>query len=216
MRHTIGPFPKPPVLSFVVHSLGVWPKKTGGARLIMDLSRPFGNSVNDFISREVYTMSCCNVDDAIRILSRVEVGVSMAKLDLRHAFRIIPVHPSDWNLLGYSHNDQFYFDIVLPFGLRSSTTLFNQLSNCLEWILRYHGQFDGIFHDIDDFFFVGPCNCSICKTVVDLITKYCDFLSVPLALEKTEGLATAITFLGILLDRVHHKSPGGENGGNSE
>lgn len=57
LRHTVGTFRAPPLDDFAISSLRVRPKKTGGARLIMDLSRPFGSSVNDFILREDYSMN---------------------------------------------------------------------------------------------------------------------------------------------------------------
>jgi len=41
----------------------------------------------------------------------------MSKLDIKSAFRNIPVHPSDWELLGMKWNGLHYFDSVIPFGL---------------------------------------------------------------------------------------------------
>lgn len=61
----------------------------------MDLSRPFGSSVNDAISKVDYTLNYCSVDDAVRTLTSLGRGALMAKLDLKHAFRLIPVHPSN-------------------------------------------------------------------------------------------------------------------------
>ena len=43
----------------------------------------------------------------------------MSKLDIKAAFRNIPVHPSDWELLEMKWQDLHFFDMVLPFGLRS-------------------------------------------------------------------------------------------------
>ena len=40
------------------------------------------------------------VDDAISILQSLARGAFMAKTDLKSAFRLIPIHPDDWNLLG--------------------------------------------------------------------------------------------------------------------
>lgn len=113
-------------------------------------------------------------------------GASMAILDLKHAFRLIPVHPLDWNLLGFSHEGQFYFDTVLAFTLRSSPAFFNQLANCLEWILRYHGTFDSILHYMNDVIFAGPCASSVSQTAVNLFVHQCEFLGVPLAQEKAK------------------------------
>lgn len=51
LGHTLKPLSKP-LPNFVIFSLDVRLKKTGGVRLIMDLSRTVGNSINDCISKE--------------------------------------------------------------------------------------------------------------------------------------------------------------------
>lgn len=43
LAHAVGLVNEPPLHNFVVSSHGVRPETTGGARLVMDLSRPFGN-----------------------------------------------------------------------------------------------------------------------------------------------------------------------------
>ncbi|GAV02772.1 hypothetical protein RvY_13296, partial [Ramazzottius varieornatus] len=133
--HSVGPFSSPPFPNFVVSSLGVREKKTGGHRIIMDLSRPFGDSVNDHISPEDYSLAFCSVDDACNMLQTVGKGALMAKEDVKAAFRLIPVRPLDWPLLGYMVSGSYYFDVVLPFGCRSSPFLFCLFSYAVHWIL---------------------------------------------------------------------------------
>ena len=60
----------------------------------------------------------------------------MAKTDIESAFRFFPVHPHDWKLLGMSWNGFYYFDEVLPFGLRSAPLIFNQLSDAIVWLMQ--------------------------------------------------------------------------------
>lgn len=123
LRHRVGPFPIPPFQNFVCSSLGVRPKKTGGHPLIMDLSKPFGQSVNDFISKADFPLVFCNFDDAVRLVTEAGPGALMGKMDVRYAFRLMPVHPFDWELLGYQHNNQYFFDTVLPFEFISWTEI---------------------------------------------------------------------------------------------
>ncbi|GAV06504.1 hypothetical protein RvY_16479 [Ramazzottius varieornatus] len=73
--HSVGPFSSPPFPNFVVSSLGVREKKTGGHRIIMDLSRPFGDSVNDHISPEDYSLAFC-------FLHTKQISYSTAKVYL--------------------------------------------------------------------------------------------------------------------------------------
>ena len=55
----------PPIESLQVSRFGVIPKKDGGWRLILDLSFPFGHSVNDGINKEEFTLTYSKVSDAI-------------------------------------------------------------------------------------------------------------------------------------------------------
>lgn len=48
----------------------------------------------------------------------------MAKTDIEDAFRIIPIHPSDYHLLGFIWEGQFYYDKCLPMGASSSCQIF--------------------------------------------------------------------------------------------
>lgn len=52
----------------------------------------------------------------------------MAKLDIKHAFRLCPVQIEDYEFLGIHWQGKFYVDFRIPFGLHSSPYLFNQRS----------------------------------------------------------------------------------------
>jgi len=79
----------------------------------------------------------------------------MAKVDIKHAFRLCPVHPADWPLLGYSWLNRFFFDTRLPFGSRSSPFIFNAFADALLWILVNKFGLSELIHYLDDFFIVG-------------------------------------------------------------
>ena len=97
-----GPFDTQPFDNIRVSLLGVIPNKTPGEfRMIHNLSFPRGKSINDFIPDEFSSVKYATVDDAIRIIKHFGVGCAMAKTDVRNAFRIIPIHPSDFPLLGF-------------------------------------------------------------------------------------------------------------------
>lgn len=60
------------------------------------------------------------------------------KLDLKQAFRHIPVCPVDWHLLGISWKQKLYYDIVLAFGLCSAPYIFNLFAEALHWTIQQH------------------------------------------------------------------------------
>ena len=63
----------------------------------------------------------------------------MAKVDIQHAYRNVPVHPDDRHLLGMEWRGRVFLDKTLPFGLRSAPKLFCALADALGWILKAAG-----------------------------------------------------------------------------
>ena len=83
-------------------------------------------------------------------------GSFLAKTDIESAFRLIPVHPDDYELLGMKWEGKYYYDKVPPFGLRSAPAIFNQLSDALEWILLNKCNISFVCHILDDFLLIEP------------------------------------------------------------
>ena len=75
---------------------GIIPKSTPGKwRLIVDLSSPEGRSVNDGVAQDRCSLSYVGVDDAAREILAQGQGALLAKVDIKRAYRNIPVHPDD-------------------------------------------------------------------------------------------------------------------------
>ena len=108
-------------------------------RLIIDLSHPAGHSVNDGIPKSLCSLSYVTVDTAIWHILNTGIGTLLAKIDIKHAFRLLPVHPADRHLLAMSWKGDLFIDTCLPFGLRSAPKLFNILADLLSWILQRKG-----------------------------------------------------------------------------
>ena len=122
--------------------------------MILHLSAPLGSSGNDGIDKDQFPIQYSTVDEAISLVTSFGVGAVMAKVDLQAAFRMVPVSPADWDLLGMQWQRKYYVDTCLPFGLRSAPFLFNQFAEVLNWILCQNYQVMAI-HYLDDFLIVG-------------------------------------------------------------
>ena len=195
-----GPFPLAAVPHIHVSRFGVIPKgQTGRWRLIVDLSHPKGQSVNDGIPKQLCSLKYITIDEAIKGIIQLGRGALLAKIDIKSAFRLIPVHPADRHMLGMKWGEVVYIDTCLPFGLRSAPKLFNILADFLAWIVK-QSDVSFLIHYLDDFLTMGPPSSPICKRNLDTIIETCDYLGVPLALEKVEGPLTTLPFLGIILD----------------
>ncbi len=94
-------------------------------RLIIDLSAPDNHSVNDGILKELASLSYMSIDDVVAVVLKMGRG-TMLKMDIKQAFRNVPVHPSDRGLLGMQWEGRIYVNKVLPFGVEvSSITVFS-------------------------------------------------------------------------------------------
>ena len=63
-------------------------------------SRPAHRNVNDGIPKELPSMSYITIDDAIHRIITMGPHARLAKVDIKHAFRLTPVYPADRHLLG--------------------------------------------------------------------------------------------------------------------
>ena len=59
----------------------------------------------------------------------------LGKMDVKEAFRIVPIHPSDRLLLAIQWKGNLYIDKVLPFGLHSAPLLLQP------WLMQQNGSF---------------------------------------------------------------------------
>lgn len=147
-----GPFASPPFDPFVISPLGIVPKKSPGEfRLIHNLSHPRGYSVNDGILPEDSSVSYATIDDEISFIRSVGRNCFLAKTDIKHAFRIIPIHPKDYHLLGIFWKDMYFYDRCLPMGCSSSCKIFETFSTAVEWVARNKYFIRHILHLLDDF-----------------------------------------------------------------
>ena len=202
-----GPYLYPPHPNLRCSGLGAVPKKDGGWRLIYHLSAPLNSSINDFIDPDTYSLQYSTIDDAIKICHEVGPGALLAKVNLKNAFRLCPVRPEDWHLLGIRWRGQYYVDKCLPFGLRSMPFLFNMVVDALEWILRYHFHQQYCFHYLDDFFFVGSTQSDACLVALMDMIHLCSLVGALIKPEKVVGPTTCLPLLGILLVQQEAQLP---------
>ena len=158
--------PLPAHLSPLCHSspIGLIPKphQPGKWRLIVDLSSPHGHSVNDAISYDTCHMHYASVFDAADLVLQLGRGALLAKMDLHHAYRVLPVHADDH---------------PLPFGLWSAPKIFLAFANALAWVLGQEG-IQGQLHYLDDFLFIGPPSSPQCKKALLTALQVCKRLGV--------------------------------------
>ena len=120
----------------------------------MDDGRIIIEGVNASISGFDTVLS--SFDDGEAMVVAAGRGCWLSKLDIKAAYRHIPIHPSDYHLLGFRWRDRFYYDRCLPFGMSSSVWRFEQYSTAIQWMAQHHyGRIlMYLVHYIDDYLLV--------------------------------------------------------------
>ena len=196
----MGPYKKIPFMG----SSGILPPSTRpkkgspDRRVILDLSFPVGNSVNDQIPKDSYMGMAIKfifqkIDDfAYRIYS-LGTGYLMFKIDLNCYFRQIPMDPGDYSLIGYVIDGEIYFDKVLPMGKRIAPYIAQRITNAIAYIHRQLKFF--LLNYVDDF--VGAEETERAWTAFNNLVQLLDSLGVEKAKDKTVHPTTIMEFLGI-------------------
>ena len=123
------------------------PKKDSQERqLILDLSFPEGNLINDGIEKDWYLGECDklvlpSVDRLVERIMALGRGCKMWKVDLIKAYRQIYLCPGCVNKVTYKFNGKFFIDITLSMGSRSSARCCQRVTNMVVYVLGKKGFF---------------------------------------------------------------------------
>lgn len=201
MGRIAGPFDTPPIPNLICSPVGSVAKKNSEKRRrIHHLSWPRnGSSVNQFI--EDQDCSYETFDDAISMVLTMGKGCYLSKVDIKAAFRCIPVHPDDWHLLGMLWHGKYWVDLRLPFGLKSSPALWERYATAMVWMAKNNCLIDWLIHYVDDFLLGGKVKDDCTRATLKFL-KLLKELGVPVAPKKLEMPATFMKFLGIMIDTI--------------
>ncbi len=206
LKRIVGPFSQIPISNLIISPIGLVPKaEPGKFRLIQHLSFPDGKSINDGIDPDVCIVKYASFDLAIQLVVKNGKGALLAKADIESAFRLLPIHPEDFQLLGIKLGDSYFVDKALPMGASCSPALFEKFSTFVEWVVKQIAASDNITHYMDDFLLVGSSGKiedSSCTRLVKILEDVCQKFGIPLSEEKAVGPSTSLTYLGLEIDTV--------------
>ena len=229
-RHA-GPFEEIPYKFYMQSPIGLVPKSGNQTRLIFHLSYDFGESeeeksLNYHTPDDMCAVKYRDLDYAIQTCLRLDErttdrhrgtikqqageellsSIFMTKSDLKSAFRILPILPSQRFLLimkckhPETGKTMYWVDKCLPFGASISCARFQSFSDSLHHIIEFiMGRHFTITNYLDDYLFIAREEQE-CNDVVRRFLQLCNEIGCPVSLEKTEWASMLIVFLGILLD----------------
>ena len=98
---------------------------------------------------------CASYDSVLEMINSLheEHDIYMFHLDVKGAFRLVPVRREDWHLQVFKWKGRFLFDKVLVFGCRTSPPIWRRVGSALEFIFAQLPNIS-VSHHVDDFLFV--------------------------------------------------------------
>jgi len=128
----------------------------------VDLSHPGGHGINNAIPSHLCSLSYITVDDASYPILQTGQGILLVKVDIKSVFCLLP---ADRHLLGMKWKRSIYIDTYFPFGLHSTSRLFNILAGLLPW----SAQQNGVSFIVDDFLTMGPPRSEKCREILHIL-----------------------------------------------
>lgn len=160
------------------------PKSTGGYRFILNLKK-FNKSVNTYHFK---------MEDIRTVLKLISKNAYMATIDLKEAYFLVPVHPTDRKYLRFWFKNLFEFN-CLPFGLCTAPLVFTKLLKPL--LARLRSQGHTLVAYLDDIICIGPDSNS-CKITVNTVLNYLNNLGFVVNFEKSNlNPKQTCKFLGV-------------------
>ena len=185
----------------IISALGAIPKKdSNDVRLIHDCSRPAGVSVNSYATCEHYAYE--TVERACKL---IKPGAFMAKVDLKSAYRHVPIHPSNYAATGlkwtFSGDSQatYLIDTKLPFGASRSPGIFHRVTQSVTRMMLRRNMTTLAY--LDDFLIIADTESDCWKAYEELVTLLQN-LGFSINWNKVTTPTQSLTYLGIEINSV--------------
>ena len=175
------------------------PKKgTTKLRAIHDLSE--GNpSVNDGIDPDMFSPVVGSFAQALILVAAAGRGCILLIMDIASAYSNIRISRRSIMALGFIIGNLCFIEGRLPFGLRSSPAIWQDLMNALLWITNTFNPTPSV-NFVDDTLFVN-LTMEEAIAMADVFRKVCKLCGVPISEAKTV-MGTEAQFLGFIINTV--------------
>lgn len=164
------------------------PKKSGGFRLVIDLSQ-----LNTYLADVTFKMDTLKV-----VKEALQPEMWVTSLDLSDAYHHIPLREQDQKYVCFQVKEKRFISMVLPFGLKTAPWAFTEVvKQVKKWARRVQLL---LFQYLDDWLNANN-NRKECQRLTNLLLRLCVALGLLVNLAKSELIPVQrITFLGEILD----------------
>ena len=204
----LGPFQHKPLPTLFCVPINIIEKTTSSGlyRLIQDFSYPYNNDangVNAMVPKENKKVSYSGIDDVARMALQLGPNSWAMQIDIKHAFKCLPLHPSQWQYTGFKFRGAYFIQTQTPFGASASCLHFEKVARLLRWIIQKQYQKACITNYLDDFWLTQKSRNEL-QEFAALFTRIIEGeIGFPISHNKTLGPATCLEFVGLTADLTH-------------
>ena len=176
------------------------PKDVVKRRVIVNLSHPIKNSVNEFVDafrfdHRPFTLKLITTDDIVKEILSLNDPM-LFKIDVARAFRNLRVDPVDVMKLGMTWRGQYYLSSAVVFGWKHGTASFQLVADAISYIMAQEGC--KVLAYVDDFLVVAERH--IAQKLYNRLSDLFIELGLPINIEKRTPPSKILTCLGISID----------------
>ena len=136
------------------------------------------------------------VDDLVQLIKSKSRGCLLYKVDLRRAFRQIPICPPSYNLVAFFWKKHIFFDSVLSMGSRSAAFCCQSLTNAIVFMMFKIGI--SVLNYRDDL--ASAEKKELAEFGFSTLRKILCKCGIEESVEKACPPSTTMTFIGILFN----------------
>ena len=191
-----SPFPKTHYSPIMARS-----KPDGSIRVIVDLSWPIGQGVNNYVPGDKFddisfTLKYPTIDLVVEKIREMGPNAQLFKVDLQRAFRNLRIDPLDYPLLGLKWQENTYIDVALAFGFKNGAAACQLCTDVITNTLRH--QKIWLMNYLDDY--IGIAQPHQAEGHFQSLLNILDQVGLPVNNNKVEPPSSIITCLGIQIN----------------
>ena len=197
----LGPLDQVDSEHFLCSPLLTRPKDKIKRCVILNLSHPYGRSVNDHVAKNhfdghEFTLRFPTIDDIVQTILNVKNDPVLYKIDVARAFRNLKVDPVDALKFGIQWDGLYFLDQSVAFGWTHGSAAFQMVSDAVTFIMHKHGA--KIFAYIDDY--IGISDACDAKRHFNDLHALLIHLGLPINQQKLSPPSKTLTCLGVHID----------------
>ena len=204
----IGPFKEKPIEGLLCVPINIVEKETSSGlfHLIQDFSYPWGdsaNGINALVPDKNKKVHYSGINDVARMAIDLGSPSYAMRIDIKHAFKLLPLSPDQWRLTGFRFPGAYFIQTQTPFGASASCLHFEKVAQLLNWVICNEIPWALLCSYLDDFWLTQKRLPDLEELASHLMRIVESEMGFPISHNKTLGPDTELNFVGLTANLIN-------------